>query len=79
MPLPRLLTIVLAVSFILGMVIWLIDAILRLYSQVAWTSPFLANIVILLVIAVLALLIATFFYYFNLANQPKDSSGNKKK
>ncbi|AGF53212.1 slr1462 [Synechocystis sp. PCC 6803] len=79
MPLPRLLTIVLAVSFILGMVIWLIDAILRLYSQVAWTSPFLANIVILLVIAVLALLIATFFYYFNLANQPKDSSGKKRR
>ncbi|MBE9194584.1 DUF697 domain-containing protein [Synechocystis sp. LEGE 06083] len=79
MPLPRLLTIVLAVSFILGMVIWLIDAILRLYSQVAWTSPFLANIVILLVIGVLALLIATFFYYFNLANQPKDTAAKKRR
>ncbi|MEB3160366.1 MAG: GTPase, partial [Synechocystis sp.] len=79
MPLPRLITIVLGLSVILGMVIWLIDAILRLYAQVSWTSPFLANILILLVIGLLGLLIYAFFHYFNLSRQSSPTPTQKRR
>ena len=79
MPLPRLLTIVLGLSVILGMVIWLIDAILRLYFQVSWTSPFLANLLILLIIGLLGLLIYAFFYYFNLSRQKSATPAQKRR
>lgn len=79
MPLPRLLTIVVGLSLILGMVIWLIDAILRLYFQVSWTSPFLANILILLIIGLLGLLIYAFFYYFNLSRQKSVTPAEKRR
>ncbi len=79
MPLPRLLTIVVGLSLILGMVIWLIDAILRLYFQVSWTSPFLANILILLIIGLLGLLIYAFFYYFNLSRQKSATPAQKRR
>jgi len=79
MPLPRLITIVLAVTVILGMVIWLVDAILRLYFQVSWTSPFLANVLILLIIGLLGLLIGVFFYYFNLSRQKSATPAQKRK
>lgn len=77
LPLPRLLTLVLGLSLILGMVIWLIDAILRLYFQVSWTSPFLANLLILLIIGLLGLLIYAFFYYFNLT-RPKTPTSRRR-
>lgn len=70
MPLPRLITLIIGLSLILGLVIWLIDSILRLYFQLSWTSPFLANILILLIIGLLGALIYGFFYYFNLAKRP---------
>ncbi len=73
MPPSRLIPLVVGLSAILGLVIWLIDSILRLYSQVAWTSPLLGNILILLILALLALLIYAFFYYFNLSRQSKPS------
>lgn len=79
MPLPRLFAIVLGLSVILGMVIWLIDAILRLYFQVSWTSPFLANVLILLVIGLLGLLIYAFFYYFNLSQQKSATPAQKRR
>ena len=77
LPLPRLLTLVVGLSLILGMVIWLIDAILRLYFQVSWTSPFLANLLILLIIGLLGLLIYAFFYYFNLT-RPKTATSRRR-
>ena len=69
MPLPRLITLAVGLSIVLGLMIWLINSIYRLYFQVSWTSPFLANILILLVIGLLGLLIYAFVYYFNLARQ----------
>jgi hypothetical protein len=71
MPPSRLIPLVIGLSVILGLVIWLIDAILRLYAQVAWTSPFLGNILILMILGLLGLLIYAFFYYFNLSTRPK--------
>lgn len=71
MPLSRLIPLVIGLSIILGLAIWLIDAILRLYAQVAWISAFLGNILILMILGLLALLIYAFFYYFNLSTRPK--------
>ncbi|MBK4730595.1 GTP-binding protein [Oxynema sp. CENA135] len=66
MPLSRLLTILIGITLILGMVLWLVTAISQLYSQVYWTNPFLANLLLLLVIALLAMLVVAFAYYFRL-------------
>ncbi len=79
LPLPRLLTMFGGLSLILGLVIWLIDAILRLYFQVSWTSSFLANILILLVIGLLGLLIYAFFYYFNLSRSGRSTNRKRRR
>ncbi len=78
MPLPRLITLAVGLSIVLGLMIWLINSIYRLYFQVSWTSPFLANILILLVIGLLGLLIYAFVYYFNLARQQQARKKNQK-
>ena len=78
MPLPRLITLAVGISIVLGLMIWLINSIYRLYFQVSWTSPFLANILILLVIGLLGLLIYAFVYYFNLARQQQARKKNQK-
>ncbi len=75
MPLSRLLTIILGISAIVGSIIWLIAAIGGLYSQIAWTSPMLANLLILLIIVLLAVLIGVFYYYFVL--EPDKTRGLK--
>ncbi|GAP98962.1 GTP-binding protein [Leptolyngbya sp. NIES-2104] len=62
MRLSRLITLVVGVAVILGLVIWLIDSITRLSWAIA--NPFLANLVIFLVIVLLGVLIAAFTYYF---------------
>ncbi|MGL5033680.1 MAG: GTP-binding protein, partial [Microcystaceae cyanobacterium] len=79
MPLPRLLTLIVGIGLILGLGIWLINAIFRLYFQVSWTAPFLANILILLIIGLLGLLIYAFFYYFNLTKRSKDSKKSRQR
>ncbi len=77
MPLPRLITLIIGLSLILGLMLWLIDAIYRLYLQIAFTAPLLANLLILLVIALLGLLIYAFFYYFNLSPSKKKGKGSR--
>jgi uncharacterized protein len=78
MPLSRLLTIILGVSLIIGLAIWLIASIYGLYSQIAWTSPLLANLLVFLIIALLGALIGIFIYYFVLyPDRPK--KGKKRK
>ncbi|MBD1841868.1 DUF697 domain-containing protein [Cyanobacteria bacterium FACHB-63] len=70
MRLSRLITLVVGIAVILGLVIWLIDSITRLSWAIA--NPFLANLVIFLVIVLLGVLIAAFTYYFFwLPNQTK--------
>lgn len=71
MPPSRLLTLIVGISLILGMVIWLISSISWLYGQVAWSaSPFLANLLLLLVMGLLGLLIWTFIYYLGVFQKP---------
>ena len=63
MPLPRLLTLIVGLSLILGIMLWLITSLYQLYIQISWTSPFLANLLLLLVIVLLGISIFAFIYY----------------
>ncbi len=66
MPLSRLLTLVIGLSIILGLMLWLIASLHRLYIQISFTAPLLANLLLLLLIALLGLLIFAFTYYMGL-------------
>lgn len=71
MPLPRLIILIVGLSLILGLIIWLINSIYRLYIQISFTAPFLANVLIFLIMGLLGLLIYAFIYYFNLTKSRK--------
>ena len=75
MPLPRLITLIIGLSFIFGLILWLVNAIYRLYLQVSFTAPLLANLLVLLIILLLGLCIGGFVYYFQFASANK-SRGN---
>lgn len=62
MPLPRLLTLIFGVVLILGLMIWLVDSLSRLYWQLAY-YPLLSQALILLIILLLGVLIAAVVYY----------------
>ncbi|MEL6164229.1 MAG: Era-like GTP-binding protein, partial [Cyanobacteria bacterium J06628_3] len=62
MPVPRLVTLIVGLIFILGMSLWLIDSLSRLYWQLSY-SPFLGNLLIFLIIILVGALIAAFVYY----------------
>ncbi len=64
MPLPRLLTLLIGLSIILGMALWLVNSLYRLYIQVAFTAPLLANLLLMLLILLLGLVIFIFIYYY---------------
>ncbi|MEM9544284.1 MAG: DUF697 domain-containing protein [Cyanobacteria bacterium P01_E01_bin.42] len=66
MPLHRIIILIVGISLILGLMLWLVDSIYRLYLQISFTAPLLANLVLLLLVILLGLLIAAFVYYFNL-------------
>ncbi len=66
MRLTRLLTLFAGIILILGMVLWLVSSIYRLYIQISFTAPVLATLLLLLVIALLAVLIGAFIYYLQL-------------
>jgi uncharacterized protein len=63
MPLSRLLTLIIGIAIILGLMIWLIDALTRLYWQLAY-YPLLSQALLVLIIALLGVLVAAFVYYF---------------
>ncbi len=75
MPLSRLLTLIIGLTLILGLMLWLVNSLYWLYSYTAFTQPFLANVLLLLLIALLAALIGVFVYYVLLfrkgASSPK--------
>ena len=77
MSLSRLITIVIGLSIILGLMLWLISGLSRLYSEIAWTSAFLANFLVFVIIVLLICLIAAFVYYFGLLPQKKNSRKSK--
>jgi uncharacterized protein len=65
MPLLRLLSLFGGLSIILGLSIWLVTSLYRLYIQISFTAPLLANLLLLLLIILIGALIAGFVYYLN--------------
>ncbi|KKJ01351.1 YcjF family protein [Prochlorothrix hollandica] len=66
MPLRRQLTLIIGLLLILGMALWLINALGNLYWYMSYTSPFLAGVLLLLLIVLFGCLIVAFVYYGNL-------------
>ncbi len=71
MRLSRLLVIILGIVLILGMSLWLVDSLMRLYWQISYINSFLAGLLLLLLIVLFGLLIFAFLYYANLVRMPK--------
>ncbi len=69
MPLPRLLILLFGLAVILGLMLWLVNSLYWLYVQVAFTTPLLANLLLVLLIGLLTLLIAAMLYYTLLFRQ----------
>ncbi|MDX2215027.1 MAG: GTP-binding protein [Oculatellaceae cyanobacterium bins.114] len=67
----RLLVILVSIILSLGLVLWLVDVLLRLYSGLSFISPLLANLVLGVVLALLATLIAILIYYAVLFLRPQ--------
>ncbi len=64
MPLSRLLALIASLSVLLGLIIWLINSLYRLYSNIAWSAPpLLANLLLFLLIVLVAVCLAAFGYY----------------
>ncbi|NCJ07324.1 DUF697 domain-containing protein [Synechococcales cyanobacterium C] len=57
----RLLILLVGLAIILGLVLWLVSALQGFYGQI--TSPWLANLVLALIIGLLIVLIGAFIYY----------------
>ncbi len=76
MRLSRLLTIVIGLSIIFGLMLWLVSALSRLYSEIAWTSPLLANFLVFVLIMLLICFIGIFVYYFGII--PNKTPNTKK-
>lgn len=74
MPLSRLLTLIVGLILILGLMLWLVDYIYRLYVQFSFTAPLLGNLLLLLLIVLLGLLIFAFVYYIWLFQNSKRRS-----
>ncbi|MBW4555026.1 MAG: GTP-binding protein [Trichormus sp. ATA11-4-KO1] len=62
MPLSRIVTLIVGLTVILGLSLWLIDSLSRLYWQLSY-SPLLGNLLLLLLILLIGSLVAGFVYY----------------
>ncbi|MDJ0696650.1 YcjF family protein [Mastigocoleus sp. MO_188.B34] len=63
MPVSRLVTLIIGLIVILALSLWLIDSLSRLYWQLSYSSPFLGNLLLLLLIVLIGVIIAAFVYY----------------
>ncbi|MBD2129288.1 GTP-binding protein [Microcoleus sp. ZQ-A2] len=79
MPLSRLLTLIIGISLILVLILWLIYSLSSLYTQISWTSPLLANLLLFVVIVLLGLLIFAFIYYLGLFGRSKQKSRQRRR
>lgn len=66
----RIWILVVGIVLVLGLVAWLLDAVNRLYSSIAFSSPLLANLLLLLVIVLLVALVGAIAYYGYLFLRP---------
>jgi small GTP-binding protein len=79
MPRSRLLILIIGISLILGLMLWLIGSLQSLYSQISWTSPLLANVLLVLVLILLGVLICALIYYFVLFGRSQRRSRRRRK
>ncbi|MBV8883208.1 MAG: GTP-binding protein [Chroococcidiopsidaceae cyanobacterium CP_BM_RX_35] len=59
----RLIILIVGLVLILGLVLWLVDSLSRLYWQWSYYSPLLANLLLLLMIVLLVVVIGAVVYY----------------
>lgn len=78
MPLSRLLTLIVGLSLILGLMLWLINSLYRLYIQISFTAPFLANLLLLMMIALIGMLIFAFIYYIGIFQRNQTTSKQRR-
>ena len=71
MPWLRYLPIIIGIIVILGLMIWLIGSLSWLYANVAYFSPFLGNLLLVLLIGLLAVLVGILIYYAVLFQRPR--------
>jgi uncharacterized protein len=74
-PPSRLVLLIVGVCSILGMMLWLVNSLYRLYIQISFTAPFLAHLLLFLLIALLVLAIWALIYYVGIFTRvPKSRS-----
>ena len=78
MRLSRVITIIVGISAIFGLMLWLVSAISRLYSEIAWTSPFLANFLVFVLIVLIIAFIVLFIYYLGILPQNKSTGKTRR-
>ncbi|MFM2064925.1 MAG: hypothetical protein RLZZ507_4596 [Cyanobacteriota bacterium] len=78
MPLSRLVTLIVGLIIILGLALWLIDSLTRLYWQLSY-SPLLGNLLLLLLIVLLGGLVAAFIYYVLVLRSGEEQSRSKRR
>ncbi|MBD1867511.1 DUF697 domain-containing protein [Cyanobacteria bacterium FACHB-471] len=66
----RILVLLVGIVLILGLLLWFLDSLSRLYFRIAFSSPLLGNLFLLLLIVLLVALIATLIYYSILFQRP---------
>lgn len=69
-PPSRLALLIVGIVTILGMMLWLINSFYRLYLQISFTAPFLAHLLLFLLIALLVLVIWAFIHYVGIFTKP---------
>lgn len=79
MPLSRLLPLLLGLTLVLGLMIWLVYTISRLYTWVSFSSPLLANVLLTLLAALLVILIGAVIYYLLLFQGTRRRSPQRQK
>lgn len=78
MPLSRLVTLIVGLIVILGLTLWLIDSLSRLYWQLSY-SPLLGNLLLLLLIVLIGGLVAAFVYYVLVLQKGEQRRGGRKR
>jgi len=78
MPLPRLVTLIVGLIVILGLALWLIDSLSRLYWQLSY-SPLLGNLLLILLILLLGCLVVAFIYYVTILQSGEARSRTRPK
>ncbi|WP_017720235.1 YcjF family protein [Kamptonema formosum] len=80
MPQSRLLTLIAGITLVLGLMIWLISSLSWLYSQLSWSaSPFVANLLLFLLVVLLGLLIWAVVYYMTLLQRSETAKKQRRK